>query len=61
MLVVENEVSDQWRCEETGEGQDVRDRIDVFVRGEGEETGLEGGFAGIGAGLASVPVGRRKD
>lgn len=55
---MEDEISDQWGCEKTGEGKYVGDRVYVFVRGEGEETGFEGRFEGMGAVLALVWVGR---
>ena len=60
MLFVNDEVADQRGSEDAGEGEDVRDGVDVFVGGEGEDAGLqsfEGGFLEKGNGAVRSSVG----
>lgn len=46
---MQDEVADDGGGEEAGEGQDVGERVDVFVRGEGGEEAVgEFGFWGRG-------------
>ncbi len=49
---MQDEVADDGGGEQTREGEDVGERVDVFVRGEGREEAV--GEFGFGGGVAVV-------